>query len=205
MSLTRRFVATKKDVSVVVVDNIPGLGSKGQIKKGDWDIFCVFFECDREGFGFFHFFFFFFFFLNPPSVRPGFARNHLFPKKMALYDTPINRIKFEEFTSTLHVEDKKVEERRVAAIARLETVAVRLKRKVVESDAKGGKRTLHAPLFVDDVLQALWRQHYIALESDRVTLDPAGITSLGQHTLNVVVGDGSKKTVAKLVVVVEAR
>ncbi len=32
------------------------------------------------------------------NVRPGFARNHLFPKKMAVYATDVNRIKFEEFT-----------------------------------------------------------------------------------------------------------
>jgi ribosomal protein L9 len=39
---------------VIVTDNIPGIGFKGEIK----------------------------------SVRPGFARNQLFPKKMAVYDTP---------------------------------------------------------------------------------------------------------------------
>jgi hypothetical protein len=39
---------------VIVTDNIPGIGFKGEIK----------------------------------TVRPGFARNQLFPKKMAVYDTP---------------------------------------------------------------------------------------------------------------------
>ncbi len=122
----RRLIGSKKDISVIVVDDIPSVGSKGEIKQGETSarreerMLEMFFVLN---FFFFSFFFFFWFSL---AVRPGCARNFLFPKKMAVYDSPINRIKFEEFTSSLKLEDKKDEEKRKAAIARLETVTVRL-------------------------------------------------------------------------------
>ncbi len=79
-----------------------------------------------------------------------------------------------------------------------------MKRAVIEEDAKG-KKVLHAPVHVQDIVRALWRQHFIAVSDDRVTLGAAGISSLGRHDVNVIVGDGAKKTVAKLSLVVEPR
>jgi hypothetical protein len=52
---------------------------------------------------------------------------------------------------------------------------------------------------------ALWRQHYIALLEEDLKLGDAGIKSLGQHTVAVEMGSGSKRTSAKLNVVLEAR
>jgi ribosomal protein L9 len=79
-----------------------------------------------------------------------------------------------------------------------------VKRAVVEEDAKG-KKVLHAPVHVQDVVRALWRQHFIAVSEDRVTMASQGISAIGRHEVNVIVGEGAKKTVAKLSLIVEQR
>merc|ERR1712000_177546 len=138
-----RFMS-KKRISVIVTDNVPGLGAKGEVL----------------------------------SVRPGYGRNHLFPKKMAVYNTDVNKIRFREWTDSLDLAARAEEDKRKAAIARIETVTVRIKRQVVSTNERGEDKP-HAPMTVSDVIKQLWRQHFIALEEERLQMPAGGIDKYG--------------------------
>jgi hypothetical protein len=49
----------------------------------------------------------------------------------------------------------------------------------------------------------LWRQHYIAVEADRLQVGVEGLTSLGPHSVSILLQDDV--TVANLSVLVEKR
>lgn len=132
------------------------------------------------------------------AVQPGHARNHLFPKKLAVYATPANRIAFEEFTSALDLAGREEAQKRAQAVARIETVSVLIRR-----HAEGPEGRLHTPLVRADLVKHLWRQHFILLREEAVLLDDAtGLGTVGAHAVPVLVADGVK---AQLRVVVKPR
>lgn len=139
------------------------------------------------------------------SVKPGHARNHLFPRKMAVYATDVNRIRFAQWTQSLDLEKRAEEQRRRAAIARIETVTVRVKRQVVASDPVSGVDQPHAPVSAAEVVKALWRQHYIALEEERLEMPAAGIDAYGVHSVPVRLGQAGQETKAQLQVRLDRR
>lgn len=63
-------------------------------------------------------------------MKPGHARNFLFPKKMAVYATDVNRVKFEKYTAKIDVKAREEEAKRKMAVARLENIVVKAKRQV---------------------------------------------------------------------------
>ena len=69
------------------------------------------------------------------------------------------------------------------------------------------QKVLHSAVSVSDILRSLWRQHYIAVEADRLVLPSSsstGLTSLGKHVVTVLLGD-DRSAKANLSVVVEQR
>jgi hypothetical protein len=64
----------------------------------------------------------------------------------------VNRIKMEDFTKNLRLEEREAEAKRLQAIARLETVTVKLKRHVMATDAKGAEK-LHSPILSRDIVR----------------------------------------------------
>ena len=123
---------------------------------------------------------------------------------MAVYNTDVNRIRFREWTDSLNLEARAEEEKRKAAIARIETVTVRIKRQVVSTDERGEDKP-HAPMTVGDIVKQLWRQHFIALEEERLQMPVEGINKFGRHSITVLLGEGDARTEAQLSVELQRR
>ena len=81
---------------------------------------------------------------------------------------------------------------------------VRVKRHVRSTDERGVDQP-HAPVTVDEVVRQLWRQHFIALETERITFPADGLASFGEHSVPVRLGDGETETRADLTVRMERR
>ena len=123
--------------------------------------------------------------------------------QMAVYATAVNRIKFAEWTSSLDLEARAEEEKRKAAIARIETVTVRIKRQVRSTDEAGADAP-YAPALAGDIIRQLWRQHFIALEPHRIRLK-GGLEKFGMHSVPVALGEGETETQAELSVQLSRR
>ena len=123
---------------------------------------------------------------------------------MAVYNTDVNKIRFREWTDSLDLAARAEEDKRKAAIARIETVTVRIKRQVVSTNERGEDKP-HAPMTVSDVIKQLWRQHFIALEEERLQMPAGGIDKYGRHSITVLLGDGDARTEAQLSVELQRR
>ena len=108
------------------------------------------------------------------DVSDGYARNFLFPKKLAIPadNQAINIIKNKE-SSTAH----KIEVERAAA----KETAIKLESCVVKIEAGAGTDDrLYGAVTSKDVVEALKAQHGITVDKRRVTMDP--IKTLGKYT-----------------------
>ena len=108
------------------------------------------------------------------DVSDGYARNFLFPKKLAIPadNQAITIIKNKEASVAHKIEVERAEARDIAA--KLETVVVK-----IESGA-GADDRLYGAVTSKDVVEALKAQHGIALDKRKVTMDP--IKTLGKYT-----------------------
>ena len=108
------------------------------------------------------------------NVSDGYARNFLFPKKLAIPadNQAITIIKNKEASQAHKIEVERAEARDIAA--KLETVVVK-----IESGA-GADDRLYGAVTSKDVVEALKAQHGIALDKRKVTMDP--IKTLGKYT-----------------------
>lgn len=108
------------------------------------------------------------------DVSDGYARNFLFPKKLAIPadNQAITIIKNKEASQAHKIEVERAEARDIAA--KLETVVVK-----IESGA-GADDRLYGAVTSKDVVEALKAQHGIALDKRKVTMDP--IKTLGKYT-----------------------
>eukprot|EP01091_Cochliopodium_minus_P012192 TRINITY_DN363_c0_g1_i1.p1 TRINITY_DN363_c0_g1~~TRINITY_DN363_c0_g1_i1.p1 ORF type:complete len:196 (+),score=58.61 TRINITY_DN363_c0_g1_i1:31-618(+) len=132
-------VAENKFTSVILVENLVGVGEIGEI-------------------------------LN---VSKGYARNHLFPKLMAVYDTPENRDKFEPYTKLIDYEAR--EKRRVLEKnkKRLDKLTVKFKRHVISPGVTHGRITVYS------ILAKLKKQYNIVLTTDNILLPEPIVNTLG--------------------------
>ncbi|MBO5670445.1 MAG: 50S ribosomal protein L9 [Clostridia bacterium] len=108
------------------------------------------------------------------DVSDGYARNFLFPKKLAIPadNQAITIIKNKEASVAHKIEVERAEARDIAA--KLETIVVK-----IESGA-GADDRLYGAVTSKDVVEALKAQHGIALDKRKVTMDP--IKTLGKYT-----------------------
>ena len=108
------------------------------------------------------------------EVSDGYARNFLFPKKLAIPadNQAINIIKNKEASQAHKVEVERAEARDIAA--KLENAIVK-----IETGA-GADDRLYGAVTSKDVVEALKAQHGITVDKRRVTMDP--IKTLGKYT-----------------------
>ncbi len=111
------------------------------------------------------------------EVSDGYARNFLFPKKLAIPadSQAVNIIKNKEASQAYRVETEKAAAREIAA--KLETVVVK-----IEAGA-GSDDRLYGAVTSKDVVEALKAQHGIAIDKRKVTMEPA--KTLGKYTPTV--------------------
>ena len=127
------------------------------------------------------------------EVRPGYARNFLFPQGLAREATPGNIKLFEQERKKIDIQH--AEERQAAAeiAAAIAGVRVTLKKRAMESGA------LYGSVTATDVADALEAN---GIEVDRRQVDLAGgIKSLGDHLVR---SDLHSEVIAELAVTVEA-
>ena len=108
------------------------------------------------------------------EVSDGYARNFLFPKKLAIPadNQAINIIKNKEASQAHKVEVERAEARDIAAM--LENAIVK-----IETGA-GADDRLYGAVTSKDVVEALKAQHGITVDKRKVTMDP--IKTLGKYT-----------------------
>ena len=108
------------------------------------------------------------------EVSDGYARNFLFPKKLAIPadNQAINIIKNKEASQAHKVEVERAEARDIAA--KLENAIVK-----IETGA-GADDRLYGAVTSKDVVEALKAQHGITVDKRKVTMDP--IKTLGKYT-----------------------
>ena len=111
------------------------------------------------------------------DVSDGYARNFLFPKKLAIPadNQAITIIKNKEASQAHKIEVERAEARDIAA--KLESIVVK-----IESGA-GADDRLYGAVTSKDVVEALKAQHGIALDKRKVTMDP--IKTPGKFTPQV--------------------
>ena len=108
------------------------------------------------------------------EVSDGYARNFLFPKKLAIAadSQAINIIKNKEASQAHKVEVERANAKDIAA--KLETCVVK-----IEAGA-GADDRLYGAVTSKDVVEALKAQHGIVIDKRKVTMDP--IKTLGKYT-----------------------
>lgn len=96
--------------------------------------------------------------------KTGYARNFLFPKKLAVEATPANLKKWEE-------DNKIKEEKRQEEIAEAEELKAKLESLQVVIKAKGGKEgKLFGSITSQDISNALEKQHKIKIDKRKIDL-----------------------------------
>jgi large subunit ribosomal protein L9 len=115
------------------------------------------------------------------SVKSGFARNFLFPRKLAVEATE-NRVKsWEHIKKVAAAKQKKALVERKELLEKLSGLTVTFKVVAGEKDKLFGAVTAH------DISQALEKQGYMV---DRRDIHTEIIKELGQHKAQVKFGDG---------------
>lgn len=112
------------------------------------------------------------------NVSDGYARNFLFPKKLAIPADAksINEMKAKEAAAQHKIEMEKQAARDLAA--KLSTVMVKLR-----ADA-GTDGRLYGSVTSKDIAEALEEQHGIAVDKRKIVL-PESIKAFGTYTLDV--------------------
>ncbi len=110
-------------------------------------------------------------------VKPGFARNYLFPKGLALEATPGNLKFFEQQKHKIELRHARERDEAAQLAARIAAVRVEIAKRVGESE------TLYGSVTATEIAEALERQG-IAVDRRRLDLE-GGIKTLGDHQVRV--------------------
>lgn len=111
------------------------------------------------------------------KVKPGYARNYLFPRKLALPASAANRRVFKEEEKVLAKRDELAKNTAQHAAGKLTDVSCTIPVQVGEEDKLYGSVTAH------DISKVLKDQGY-AIEKKQVDLEEP-IKQLGVYTINV--------------------
>ncbi len=111
------------------------------------------------------------------KVKPGFARNYLFPNGLALEVTAGNMKLFEHQKKKLEIKHEKERSSAADLAAQLEGVAVTIAKRVGESE------TLYGSVTAAEVAEAL---EHAGIHVDRRRVDlEGGIKTLGEHPVRI--------------------
>jgi len=111
-------------------------------------------------------------------VAKGYARNYLFPKKMAVYATTDNRNLIPAPPSEI-IAKREYENAVKKATATLAKIVIFFKRKKVN-----GK--MIAPVSVQNVREKLFKQQRMLLQEDQILL-PQALTTYGKHEIKIII------------------
>ncbi|GMF26769.1 unnamed protein product [Phytophthora lilii] len=125
------------------------------------------------------------------SVKAGFARNYLYPEKLAVYATDANREKYKVDKESVDETALEKEHELEFIIHRLSNVTVEFKRHTAsKADVK-----LHSEVNAQNISDMLEKQHGLIVGVARIDL-PTPIKTLGEHTVKVRVDDAIEKEYA---------
>ena len=111
------------------------------------------------------------------DVKPGFARNYLIPKGIAVEATTANRNWFEQQRSKIEAEAAKEREAAAEVAAQLAAVKLEIVKRAGESE------TLYGSVTATDIADALLEKGF---EVDKRRIDlGGGIKTLGDHTVSI--------------------
>ena len=111
------------------------------------------------------------------EVKPGYARNYLMPKGLALEATPGNLSFFEQQRQKIEIHHQKEREAAVAVAASLSGVEVTIAKRASEGD------TLYGSVTAAEIGEALSRKG-ITIDKRWIDLE-GGIKSLGEHRVRI--------------------
>jgi len=112
------------------------------------------------------------------NTKDGYARNFLFPKKLAIEATDANLKKWEEEMAKKKQKQQEEYEEAVKLKEKIESISIQLKSK----SGEGGK--LFGSITSKDVAQALKAQHNIDIDKKKIEMKN-NIKSLGTTTVEV--------------------
>ncbi len=111
------------------------------------------------------------------DVKPGFARNYLFPKGLALEATPGNLKVFEQQREKIDAHHAKERDEAARIAAQLSAIRIKIAKRVGESE------TLYGSVTATDIADGLAAK---GAEVDRRRIDlEGGIKTLGEHPVRV--------------------
>ena len=116
------------------------------------------------------------------KVKPGYARNYLFPRGLALEADAKNLAVLEHRKRALGVKRAKVQKANEASAARITSLTISITARAGEEDKLFGSVTN------TDIQRALAAQGF-EIERKKIVLDNA-IKTLGEHTVTVDLGAG---------------
>ena len=115
------------------------------------------------------------------EVKDGYARNYLFPRKLAMEATA-------DGLNTLKMNEKARAEQEAREKAQAQEIAARLKEVTVVVQAKGGGAgKLFGAVTSDMISQALFEQHGIEIDKKKIVMDEA-IKLVGDYDVRAKLG-----------------
>ena len=111
------------------------------------------------------------------DVKPGFARNYLFPNGLALEATAGNMRVFEQKKKKLEIVHEKEKESAAEVATQIEAVEVTIPKRVGESE------TLYGSVTAAEIAEVLERAG-IHVDRRRIDLE-GGIKTLGEHPVRI--------------------
>ena len=110
-------------------------------------------------------------------VKDGFARNYLFPKKMALRNNKKNLEYYEKIKEEIETNEKKKKEKAEQLLKKLKNIKIEFSKEVDEKDQ------LYGAISKKEILNYL-EKNSIKLNSDDIQIMET-IRSVGTHTIKV--------------------
>ncbi|CAH0485219.1 unnamed protein product [Peronospora farinosa] len=124
-------------------------------------------------------------------VKAGYARNYLYPEKLAVYATEANLQKYKVDKESVDETQLEKEHELEAIIHQLSNIEVVFKRHTAsKADVK-----LHSEVNVQNISDMLEKQHDLIVGVARIDL-PAPIKTLGEHMVKVRVDDAIEEEYA---------
>lgn len=113
------------------------------------------------------------------NVKPGYFRNYLFPKGLAVLATDEMVKKYEAMKEQITKEKEELMAKATETLEKLGEVTLTFKEKVSE------KGTLYGAITIDRVLEALKEEAKMELDKDVVSIDGGSIKEAGEFTATV--------------------
>lgn len=127
------------------------------------------------------------------EVAIGYAKNYLFPKKLAVIATPAGIKAAEEKRKKItqkESEEKKKEDETINSL-------INIKLNIAAKSNNEGK--LFAAISVKEIQEALEKQFNKKINEDWIKLPKKAIKEVGEHTIEIANNNGVKKTILVIV------